>query len=103
MQKITHRITVVSEGMVFEGHRTPRAFVWRELELARPALLPPQSSKESPPTAAMVNCLHDWLRDANLSKEDKALCRRRVAIMSRQEVQQLTRLLPGCARQGAAQ
>lgn len=97
MQKITHRITVVSEGLIFEGYRTPRAFVWRETASPQPAY-PIRSSQALRPTVAMVKSVYDWLQHANLSKEDKAICRRRVAGMSRREVLQLTRSLPGSGR-----
>ena len=102
MQRTTHRITVVSEGLLFEGYRTPSAFVWREIELALPGR-PVVACAAAPwpaaaPTAALVKSIHAWLRDANLSKEDKAVCRRRPAGMSRQ---QLARALPGYRKAGA--
>lgn len=85
MQQQTHRITVVSEGLVFEGHRLPRAFVWREVAAAPDQLAPTPNR-----TAVQFEYALAYVRNANLSKEDKAHCRRQVSGMTGPQVQRLT-------------
>lgn len=69
-----YRITVVSEGLLFVGLRTPRAFVWEEVGAAP---LPP--AKATVPLSDTVLAL---LNGVGLSREDKSRCRRQVGAMS---------------------
>lgn len=85
MRQPTHRITVVSEGLLFEGYRVPCAFVWRAA-----GAVPANPARELKPTAHQIEYALEYLRKANLSKEDKAKCRRQVASMSGPEVQRLS-------------
>jgi hypothetical protein len=88
MKQPTHRITVVSEGLLFEGYRAPCAFVWREA-----ATIPLQPVRPPKATAPLVEYVLDCVRTANLSKEDKAKCRRQVSGMTGAQVQELSKEL----------
>jgi hypothetical protein len=68
-----HRITVVSEGLLFVGRRTPSAFVWEEAGAApdRPAKAP----------ALLSDTVLALLVGAGLSREDRSRCRRQVGMM----------------------
>lgn len=85
MQQPTHRITVVSEGLLFEGYRIPGAFVWREA-----GAVPAKPAQAPKPTAPQIEYVLEYVRKANLSKEDKAKCRRQVSGMTDLQVQRLT-------------
>jgi hypothetical protein len=88
-------VTVVSEGLVFEGVRTPFAFVWVESGVV-------QTKAAKSPTA-LSNYAHDFLRDANMSTADKAWCRRQVAEMSAKDLQGLIAKLRGFRRSSSQQ
>jgi hypothetical protein len=88
-------VTVVSEGLVFKGVRTRFAFVWVEV-----AAVPPKPAKAS---TALSSYVLDFLREAHLSKEDRARCRRQVADMSTKDIQRLVSQLRGFRRSSARQ
>lgn len=89
------RVTVVSDGCLFEGIRTPLAFVWVEV-----GVVPVRPAKAAP---ACPDYALEFLRNANLSKEDKAKCRREVSAMSAKDLHHLTTLLRGFRRSSARQ
>lgn len=98
MQQPTHRITVVSEGLLFEGYRLPGAFVWREV-----GAVPDRLVRAPKPPAIQVEYALEYVRQANLSKEDKAKCRRQVSGMTGLQVQRLTAELRRFRRSSSSQ
>lgn len=98
MQQQTHRITVVSEDLLFEGYRLPGAFVWREV-----GAVPDQPVRAPKPTARQIEYALEYIRKANLSKDDKAKCRRQVSDMTGLQVQRLTAELRRFRRSGSSE
>ena len=68
-----HRIIIESDGRLFVGLRTPRAFVWEEAGMA-----PARRPKASP---VLSDTVLGYINGAGLTREDKQQCRRQVAAM----------------------
>ncbi len=68
-----HRIIIESEGRLFVGLRTPRAFVWEEAGMA--------PARQAKVPAVLSDKVLSYLNGVGLTRADKQQCRRQVAAM----------------------
>jgi hypothetical protein len=84
------RITVVSEGRLFHGIRTSRAFTW--VESPTSDTTPPRLRASRAPTSDLVY-VFGQLESLKLAKQEIALRRAEAAALSAGELQQLAATL----------
>lgn len=80
------RITVISEGRLFQGVRTPLAFTWTEV--AESSAATPIRKQQRPPASNLVYVFVQ-LEKLKLAKQELALRREQAAALSAGELEQL--------------